>query len=312
MSLPRVLFMGSPAFAVPSLRALAAAGYPIVAAVSQPDRPSGRGGRVAMPAVKEEAIALGITTFQPETLKDADAQATLASFGAELFVVAAYGKILPRAVLAIPGRGCLNVHASLLPRWRGASPIAAAIRAGDHETGVSIMEMEFKMDAGPVISQARTAILATDTAGTLEARLAELGAATLVETLPRWLAGELPAVPQGAAAVTHCSLIAKGDGFLSSALSVEEAERAVRAFSPWPGACVEYRGERLAIWRAHVAPAVEAARPGTVVLSGRQPAIHFNGGLLVLEEVQKPGSKRLPGEAFLNGERHLEAAVVLA
>ncbi len=313
MSLPRVLFMGSPEFAVPSLRALVAAGYPVVAAVSQPDRPAGRGGKVALPPTKEAAIALAVPTFQPESLKDPAVQEALRAFQPELFVVAAYGKILPRAVLAIPERGSVNVHASLLPRWRGASPIAAAIRAGDPETGVSIMEMAPKMDAGPVISQARTPILPTDTTGTLEPRLAALGARTLVETLPRWLAGELPAVAQDEAAVTFCSLIAKSDGFLSRAMSAIEAERAVRAFSPWPGAGVEYRGERLAIWRAHLSPASASEAPGTLVIEGRLPAIHFPGALLVLDEVQKPGSRRLPGEAFLNGERgRLEAMVTLA
>ena len=313
MSLPRVLFMGSPEFAVPSLRALVAAGYPVVAAVSQPDRPAGRGGKVALPPAKEAAITLAVPTFQPESLKDPAVQDALRAFQPELFVVAAYGKILPRAVLAIPERGSVNVHASLLPRWRGASPIAAAICAGDLETGVSIMEMALKMDAGPVISQARMPILPADTTGALEPRLASLGARTLVETLPRWLAGELPAVAQDEAAVTFCSLIAKSDGFLSRAMNAIQAERAVRAFSPWPGACVEYRGERLAIWRAHLSAASAAEAPGTLVIEGRLPAIHFPGALLVLDEVQKPGSRRLPGEDFLNGERgRLEAMVTLA
>ncbi|MCO5200794.1 MAG: methionyl-tRNA formyltransferase [Chloroflexi bacterium] len=308
----RVVFMGSPEFAVPSLRALVGAGATVVAALSQPDRPSGRGGRVQAPPVKLAAIELGIQVLQPETLRDQTIQAHLRSLQAAVFVVAAYGKILPQVVLDIPHRGCLNVHASLLPRWRGASPITAAILAGDTVTGVSIMELVRKMDAGPVISRVETPVLREDTTGTLEPRLAALGAAELVRILSGWLSGELVASPQDEDAATYCHLISKNDGHLAASMTAEEAERAVRAYNPWPGAFVSYRSERLAIWRARVVPS-DSARPGATAVTGRSPAIAFGGGWLVLEEVQRPGGKRLTGEQFLAGEHGtLEPIVGLA
>ena len=197
----------------------------------------------------------------------------------------------------------MNVHASLLPRWRGASPIAAAIRAGDAESGVGIMEMALAMDAGPVVAQATEAILPTDTTGTLEARLAELGARLLIEVLPGWLAGERRAVPQDPALVTLCGLVAKADGYLSASMTVGEAERVVRAANPWPGASVEYRGERLLLWKAHPEPASTELTPGCLTVVAKAPALSLVGGLLVLDEVQRPGGKRLTGQQFLVGER---------
>lgn len=308
----RVVFMGSPEFAVPSLRALASAGATVAAAVSQPDRPSGRGGRVQAPPVKLAALELGIEVLQPETLRDEAIQEHLRYLDVQVFVVAAYGKILPQVVLDIPRRGCLNVHASLLPRWRGASPISAAILAGDTVTGVSIMELVRKMDAGPVIARFETPVLPGDTTGSLEPRLAALGAAELVRVLPGWLSGELPAVPQDEDAATYCHLISKNDGHLAASMTAEDAERAVRAYNPWPGAFVTYRSERLAIWRARMV-STDPASPGATALIGRSPALAFTGGWLVLDEVQRPGGKRLTGEQFLAGERGtLEPIVGLA
>lgn len=294
--------MGSPAFAVPSLRALHAAGYVVVAAVSQPDRPAGRGRGMHFPEVKQAALELGIETFQPESLRDEAAVARLADFKADVFVVAAYGKILPRSVLQLPGRGCINVHGSLLPRWRGPSPISAAILAGEAETGVSIMELVAKMDAGPVISRARFALRPDATTGDVEQDLAGLGATELVRVLPGWLAGELRAEPQDESLVTYCHLVAKADGHLGASMTAEDAERAVRAYNPWPGAFVLYRGDRLSIWRAHIA-AGGAATPGTMRVMEKKPAIAFAGGWLVLDEVQRTGSRRVPGDQFVNGER---------
>lgn len=298
----RVVFMGSPAFAVPSLQALVREGYDVALVVTQPDRPAGRGGRLQAPDVKVAAEALGLNALQPETLKDEIVRDMLRGIGADVFVVAAYGKILPRAVLEMPRRGCVNVHASLLPRWRGASPIDAAILAGDAETGVSIMELAQKMDAGPVIAQARTPILPHDTTESLEPRLAELGAELLVEVLPGWLDGSVAAEPQDESLVTTCTLIKKEDGFLRASMTADEAERAVRAYRPWPGAYVLYHGERLMIWKARV-DASDTAAAGSLAIRGRQPAIAFNGGWLMIEEVQRSGSKRLSGREFLNGER---------
>ena len=310
----RVVFMGSPAFAVPSLIALATAGYDVVGVVTQPDRPAGRGGAVHMPEVKAAALELSLNVFQPETFKDTANIERLASFAPDLFVVAAYGKILPRTVLAIPRRGTVNVHASLLPRWRGASPINAAILAGDAQTGVSIMEMVFKMDAGPVISATTTPILASDTTATLEPRLAQLGAGALVETLPRWLDGDTHAVPQDEDRVTYCHTLKKEEGHLRADMTATEAERAVRAYDPWPGAYVLYRGERLAIWQTTLVETPADQAPGAVSVVGRCPAVTFaDGQVLVLEAVQKPGGRRISGEQFLNGERgKLESKVTLA
>ena len=294
--------MGSPNFAVPSLEALEREAYDVALVVTQPDRPAGRGGRMLAPAVKQAAERLGLPVVQPETLKDQSVQDRLRGTGADVFVVAAYGKILPRAVLSIPRIGCINVHGSLLPRWRGASPIAAAILAGDAETGVSIMEMAVKMDAGPVISRVPVAIGPDATTGALEVELSTVGAEALVGTLPRWIRGELMAEAQDEAGVTYCRTLAKGDGHLGSEMTAEQAERAVRAYDPWPGAYVEYQGERLAIWRAHVEPA-SAETPGQAVISGKLPAIAFCEGLLMLDEVQRPGSRRTTGAQYLNGIR---------
>ena len=306
----RVVFMGSPAFAVPSLRALVTAGYRVVAAVSQPDRPAGRGVRVQPPPVKVAAVELGIEPFQPETLRDAAVQKRLAGYEPDVFVVAAYGKILPAAVLGIPSHGCLNVHASLLPRWRGPSPIVSAILAGDTVTGVSIMELVLKMDAGPVVLRAELPIAPTDTAATVEPRLAALGAEKLVEALPAWLAGALRPVPQDESLATYCHLIAKSDGQLKSSMTAVEAERAVRAYDPWPTASVQYRGDRLAIWAAHVDAAPALQPPGTVAVLDRKPALAVADGWLGLDEVQRTGSRRLPGQAVLHGERGALPAVV--
>lgn len=301
----RVVFMGSPEFAVPSLRALVVAGYELVLAVSQPDKPAGRGGRLQAPPVKLAAQELGIEVFQPATMRDEAVQQRLREAGADLFVVAAYGKILPQVVLDIPRRGCLNVHASLLPKWRGPSPIVASILAGDAETGVSIMRLVRKMDAGPVLSTVTMAIQGDVTAGSLEQRLAEAGAAELVRVLPEWLVGNITPMPQDEAAATYCHLIAKDDGYLKAAMTVAEAERAVRAYNPWPGAFVQYRGQRLGVWKASIAPASagNAGTAGNAAVIAREPAVAFQGGWLLLEEVQKPGGKRLSPQQFLAGER---------
>lgn len=298
----RVVFMGSPEFAVPSLRALVTAGYEVVLAVSQPDKPAGRGGRMQAPPVQLAARELGIEGFQPSTMRDEAVQERLREAAADVFVVAAYGKILPQAVLDIPRRGCLNVHASLLPRWRGPSPIVAAILAGDGETGVSIMRLVRKMDAGPVLSTVRLPIAGDDAAESLEPRLAGAGAAELVRVLPEWLAANITPVAQDEAEATYCHLIAKDDGFLKTGMTLEEAERAVRAYNPWPGAFVRYKGERLGVWKASIAPAAPA-NAGNAAVIARAPAVAFRGGWLLLEEVQKPGGKRLSAQQFLAGER---------
>ncbi len=309
----RTIFMGSPEFALPSLRALVEAGYDIRLAVTQPDRRAGRGGRMRAPAAKAEAERLGIPVFQPASLRDPGAVAELAAVEPDLVVVAAYGRILPPAALDLPRHPIVNVHPSLLPRWRGPSPVAAAILAGDDTTGVSIMELVPEMDAGPVLAARPFPIGPTDTTASLEARLAGEGAELLVETLPAWLDGHLRPVPQDDALVTTCPLLAKAHGHLRADMTAVEAERAVRAFDPWPGAFVTYNGDRLGIWGAHVADAGDELVPGVLTSHAGKPAVAFREGVLVLDEVQRSGSRRVMGEAFLNGERgSLAAAAVLA
>ncbi len=299
----RTIFMGSPEFALPTLRALAAEGYDLRLAVTQPDRRAGRGGRVRSPAARVEAERLGVPVFQPDSLRAPEAVARLAAAEPDLIVVAAYGRILPRTVLDLPRYRVINVHPSLLPRWRGPSPVAAAILAGDDTTGVSIMELVPKMDAGPVLAARPFPIAATDTTGALEARLAEEGADLLIETLPGWLAGDIQPAPQDEALVMTCPLLEKVHGHLRAGMTAVEAERAVRAYDPWPGAFVTYKDDRLAIWRAHVGDAGDELIPGDVTVLAGKPAVALREGVLVLDEVQRSGSRRVAGEAFLNGER---------
>lgn len=302
-SATRTVFMGSPEFALPSLRALVEAGYDVRLAVTQPDRRAGRGGRMRAPAAKVEAQRLGIPVSQPQSFRDPEAVAELAAVEPDLIVVAAYGRILPRAVLDLPRHPVVNVHPSLLPRWRGPSPVAAAILAGDRETGVSIMELVPEMDAGPILAARPFPIAPTDTTGAVEARLAEEGAGLLVDTLPAWLDGDLRAVPQDESLVTVCPLLEKDDGHLATGMTAREAERAVRAYDPWPGAFVTYNGDRLGIWRAHISDAGDELVPGALTVFAGKPAVAFRDGVLVLDEVQRSGSRRVSGEAFLNGER---------
>jgi len=309
----RVVYMGSPAFAVAPLRALAQAGYSIVGAVTQPDRPAGRGGRLTPPEARLAAQSLGVPVFQPESMRDAAALAKLEGWEPDVVVVAAFGKILPRAVLPTPTRGCINVHASLLPCWRGPSPVAAAILAGDVETGVSIMEMAPKMDAGPIIARERVAILPNDTTGTLQARLAEAGGRLLVATFPDWYDGAIVAQRQDENLATYCPLLKKEDGHLMARMTASDAERAVRAYDPWPGAFVLYRGDRLGIWNAHVEAAPGELPVGAMVVASKSPAVAFRDGLLVLDEVQRTGSRRQSGKDFVNGQRGaLDSEVTLA
>lgn len=297
-----VVFFGSPAFAEPSLRALHAAGYSIPLVVTQPDKPAGRGSKVRPPRIKVVASELGLDVFQPATLKEPTVAETLAFVKPDVFVVAAYGKIIPRVVLDIPVRGSVNVHASLLPRWRGASPIESAILAGDERTGVCIMEVVAKMDAGDVVACVDTPVADHSTA-TLEPLLAEMGASLLVDTLPVWVGRETETTPQDESLVTYCTLIQKSDGFIPADATAEVAERMVRAFNPWPGAFVQYKGERLAIWKARPLADIGEAAPGAIVVHEKMPAIVLHRGALLVEEVQRQGSKRISGRDFLNGER---------
>lgn len=302
----RIVFMGTPAFAVPSLQALQHAaprhGWQIVAVVTQPDRPAGRGKQVSAGPVKAAAQSLGLPILQPPTLRKApQAVAELAALAPDLMVVAAYGLILPRRVLEIPTFGCINVHASLLPAYRGASPISAAILDGLSVTGVSIMLMDEGMDTGPVLTQASLPIAPDDTTGTLSERLAQRGATLLVETLPRWLAGDLSPIPQSELPGTPsvCRLIEKEAGRIDWNQPATTLARMTRAYDPWPGAFTTWKGAPFKIRQAQ-AVAGEAP-PGTLVASKDGPAVGTGAGLLLLLRVQAAGKREMAATDWLNG-----------
>ncbi len=296
--------MGSPEFALPSLHALTAR-YDVVGVVTQPDRAAGRGRSLKPPPVKLLAQELGLEVLQPERLRAPEAVEALRRLAPDLIVVAAYGQILRPEVLSLPPFGCLNVHASLLPRWRGASPIQHAILAGDDETGVTIMKMDEGLDTGPILAQRATPIAAEETAGSLAERLAQLGADLLLEILPAYLSGEIQPQPQPAEGVTYAPLLKKEDGRLDLTRPADELSRQVRAFSPWPGAFIEWQGAPLRILRAR--PSLEESPgPGIRLKVQGRAALGTGQGILILEEVQPAGRNRMASQAFLAGARGWE------
>ncbi len=297
----RTVFMGTPEIAVPTLQALLAhPDFQVVGVVTQPDRRAGRGRKLTPPPVKEAALAAGVPTIlQPQRLRHPDAFAALAALAPELIVVTAYGQILRPQVLALPRYGCINVHASLLPRWRGASPITAAILAGDPITGVTIMVMDEGMDTGPILSQRAEVILPDDTTASLGQRLAHLGASLLMETLPCYLEGKITPKPQPEAGVTLCRLVKKDQARIDWQQPAAVIERMVRAYHPWPGAFTFWRGQRLKIGTARAAAG--QAPPGHVIPWDHGAAVGTGQGVLVLQNVQLPGKKMLPIDAFLRG-----------
>ncbi|HEY9527670.1 MAG TPA: methionyl-tRNA formyltransferase [Anaerolineales bacterium] len=296
----RVVFMGSPDFALPILKALAGA-YDVVGVVTQPDRASGRGRELKAPPVKTLALELGIPVMQPERLRLPEAMEQLRAWTPELIVVAAFGQILRKDVLELPRYGSINVHASLLPRWRGAAPINAAVLHGDEETGVTIMQMDVGLDTGPMLSQRSMRLNREDTAGSVFERLSTLGADLLLETLPDYLTGKLTPVPQPDEGVTYAPMLKKEEGRLDFSQDVYELERRVRAFNPWPGAFMEFDGALLKIHRARVESG--EASVGQRLIVQNQPAIGARGGILILEEVQPAGKKSMSGKSFLAGAR---------
>ncbi|MCX7680400.1 MAG: methionyl-tRNA formyltransferase [Anaerolineae bacterium] len=302
---PRIVFMGTPAFAVPTLMALAD-NYPVVGVVTQPDRPAGRGQQLTPPAVKRAALERGLPLIQPPSLRDPQALAQLVAWAPQLIVVASFGQILRREVLELPRYGCLNVHASLLPRWRGAAPIVAALLAGDEVTGVTIMQMDAGIDTGPILAQREEPIRPDDTQATLEARLALLGAQLLLEVLPAYLAGELKPRPQPDEGVTYTGVLRKEDGRIDWSRPATELARQVRAYHPWPGAFTTLRGQHLKILRATPLPEWRGEeRPGTLLLldNGATVAVATGEGALRLEEVQIAGGRPMDIAAFLCGRR---------
>jgi methionyl-tRNA formyltransferase len=310
----RLVFAGTPEFAVPCLQAALASGNEVVGVYTQPDRPAGRGRRLAPSPVKQLALAAGVPVFQPETLRDAQAQAQLKALAPDLLIVVAYGLILPKAVLAIPGHGCWNVHASLLPRWRGAAPIQRAILAGDRETGVCLMQMEAGLDTGPVLLSLATAIANDDTTASLHDRLAQLGAQVLKDGLVLLRLGLRPmAQAQAATGVTYAGKLDKAEATLDLNLPAIELERRVRAFSPWPVAELELAGERVRVFAARVLDEIVAAAPGTVLRAGREGLDLATGdGVLRLTLVQRAGGKVLPVADYLNARPELRRAAAAA
>ena len=298
--------MGSPEFALATLEILSGS-YEVLGVVTQPDRPAGRGRKLTPPPVKILAEDLGIPIIQPRRLSDADAMETLVLWNPDLIVVTAYGQILRAEVLELPPHGSVNVHASLLPRWRGAAPIQAAILHGDEETGVTIMKMDAGVDTGPVLSQQELVISDQETAGRLSPKLAQLGAQLLVETLPAYLSGELHPAPQLGEA-TYAPMLKKIDGQLDFNQSAAALERKIRAYQPWPGTFMIWKNERLKIHQArtinHKDHEVNTGEnPGQHIVFDGNPAVITRDGILILEQVQPAGKKPMAGPVFLRGAR---------
>ncbi|HET7011340.1 MAG TPA: methionyl-tRNA formyltransferase [Anaerolineales bacterium] len=298
----RLVFLGSPEFAVPSLEALARH-YDITGVVTQPDRPAGRGRQTRSPAVRVTAHRLGLPVLQPARISDPEALETISSWDPDLIVVAAFGQLLRPSILDLPRLGCLNIHASLLPRWRGASPIQAAILAGDRTSGVTIMKMDQGLDTGPLLSQRAVPLSPDETGGSLSTRLASLGASILLETLPGYLAGSVVPVAQDEKQATYAPRLRKSDGALDPAEPAERLARRVRAFHPWPGAYIDWDGGRLAVLAAHATTDDLPSSPGTLSVLEGDPVLATAQGTLHLDRVQPQGKKPMSGAAFLRGSR---------
>jgi len=300
----RIVFMGSPDFALPSLSALAAArNYQVVGVVTQPDRASGRGRELKAPPVKTLALELNIPVMQPEKLRAPEAMDQLRAWNPDLIVVAAFGQILKKDVLELPRHGCVNVHASLLPRWRGAAPINAAILHGDEATGVTIMQMDVGLDTGPMLASMSIRIKPDDTAGSVIQALSTLGADLLVETLPDYLSGKLTPQPQPAQGDTYAPMLKKEDGLLNFTRPAIELERRVRAMNPWPSAWFEWNGNLLKVLRASTVSGDKSLVSGSRFTVEGRPAVQSAEGALVLDEVQPSGKKVMLGKSFLAGAR---------
>ncbi len=327
----RIVFMGTPAFATPALRALIdhapsgdllPNGLAIVGVVTRPDKPVGRGRQMAFSPVKQLALDAGLPVLQPGPLRRPEALATLGELAPDVIVVAAFGQILPPDVLALPPHGCLNIHASLLPRWRGASPISAAILAGDAETGVTIMRMEEGLDTGAILTQRAMPIGDDETTGALTAKLASLGAELLIETLPRWLAGEITPIPQDETQATMTRPLRKEDGRLNWSQPASSLARQIRAVSPWPGAFTTWNGRQLKVLQAHPLSALPAAAPSTpgacFTLERSDPQYRQYGplacacgeGALALEVIQLEGKRAMPAADALRGYPALGQAIL--
>lgn len=296
--MPRLAFMGTPEFAAASLRALLNAGYTPVAVYTQPPRPANRGQKLQPSPVHVLANDAGIAVHHPTSLRDPLAQSEFAALNLDLAIVAAYGLLLPAPILTAPRLGCINIHASLLPRWRGAAPIQRAILAGDQESGIGLMQMEIGLDTGPVLAEARCAITPTTTGGALHDQLAILGADLLIQSLPKILAGALPAKPQPIDGVTYAQKIIKDEARIDWTQPAAMIERHIRAFAPSPGAYFEHQSERIKIFAASIA-APQALAPGQITLNPLR--IGCGTGVLLPSMLQRPGKKPQTVDEFLRG-----------
>jgi methionyl-tRNA formyltransferase len=303
----KIVFMGSPDFGIASLERLQQ-NYQVLGVVTQPDRPAGRGRKLHPPSVKSKAMELNLPLMQPDRLSNPEAMEQLREWDPDLIVVAAYGQILKPEVLGLPEAGCINVHASLLPRWRGAAPIQAAILHGDIKTGVSIMRMDEGMDTGPVLSQRSIPIGPDDTGGSIYERLSKLGAELLIETLPSYLSGSIKPQNQDDSLATYAPLLKKKDGELDLAKPALELERQVRAFNPWPGTFIKWGDNYLKIHQVglgelHGGEKGGDQTPGRRGIIGGYPAVKTGAGSLVLEKVQPAGKIIMSGRDYLSGSR---------
>lgn len=305
-----IVFMGTPGFAVPALNQLIAR-HTVLAVVTQPDRPAGRSRQLQISPVKRAAESAGIPVFQPEKIRRPDAIEALSQWPADLFVVAAFGQILPQAVLDLPRFGSINIHASLLPHWRGAAPIQAAVRAGDSETGITIMRMDAGLDTGPILSQRAILLAADETGASLHDKLAVLGGELLIDTLPGYLAGTITPQPQDDAQATLAPRIRKEEGHIDWTASAQTIDRTVRAFTPWPGTFSHWAGKLLKIVAGAPAPDEAApAAPGTVLYKEGSLAIATGSGLYVPAILQLEGRTALSAADFVHGYPQLTGAVL--
>jgi len=297
----RIVFAGTPEFAVPPLEGLLAAGHELVAVYTQPDRPAGRGQALAASPVKRHALESGLTVEQPATLKSPDAVGRLRSVDADLMVVVAYGLILPQAVLDVPRLGCWNIHAALLPRWRGAAPIQRAILAGDAVTGITIMQMEAGLDTGPVLLVHETPIGPRELGGELHDRLSRLGAEAIVAAIDEWQAGRITPVPQPAEGATYAAKLSKAEARIDWAQPAVAIDRQVRAFNPWPVAETTWDGKQLRVWQCEPEPSEVHSAPGTVLEAcGGRIVVATGAGALRLQQVQVAGRRAMSAAEFLN------------